>query len=350
MAGLFDEELERQRKQLEGVGVTPDMVEMAGLLPVAQEAPKHWTETAREREGNGKFFGKMLLGGLTGTTPFLFPEMFGAKERYKAELETYNDAQERMREPEALQGIDPMNPGVSGISIASDVNKTLGDYYTGRYIGNQNADTWAGRTAAKLGMNYQEFMDLDVKTREALIWQNATPEERAELDYVSGRQTTEQKAAEAAAVTKATETAKAEVDTEQTEKSQLPQMVTGFNILGDVLSGGDYDQIYGTIDSRTPTIRQSSQDVKTKIDKVSAILYMFARGELKGQGQVTEDEAAWAMKSRSSLQDFKQGDEAARDEMMLIQRQLGERLGITDESRYFGYDVSIEDLLNQYAD
>ena len=350
MAGLFDEELERQRQQLGSVGVTPEMVEMAGLLPVAQEAPKHWTEKARERDGNGKFFGKMLLGGLTGTTPFLFPEMFGAKERYKAEIETYNDAQERLRELEALQGIDPMNPGVAGISIASDVNKALGDYYTGRYIGNQNADTWAGKTAAKLGMNYQEFMDLDVKTREALIWQNATKEERAELDYVSGRQTPQQKADEAAMVTTATENARADVQTAQTEKSQLPQMQVAFDTIGDVLNSGDYNQIYGVWDARTPDVRQSSQDVKTQMEKVGAILYMFARGELKGQGQVTEDEAKWAMKSRSSLMDFKQGDEAARAEMMLIQRQLGAKLGIEDESMYYGYEPSIDDLVDQYAD
>ena len=350
MAGLFDEELERQRKQLGEVGVTPEMVEMAGLLPVAQEAPQHWTEKARERDGDGKFFGKMLLGGLTGTTPFLFPEMFGAKARYESELEVYNDAQERMRELEALQSIDPMNPGVAGISAAAGVNKDLADYYTGRYVGNQNRDTWAGKTAAKLGMNYQEFMGLDVKTREALIWQNATAEERAELDYVSGRQTPQQKADEAALVTTATEGAKADVEREQTERSQAPQMQVAFDTLSDVLNSGDYNQIYGVIDGRTWDARQSSQDVKTQMEKVGAILYMFARGELKGQGQVTEDEAKWAMKSRSSLMDFKQGDEAARAEMMLIQRQLGAKLGIEDESMYYGYEPTIDDLVDKFAD
>jgi hypothetical protein len=350
MAGLFDEELERQRQQLQEAGVTPEMVEMAGLLPVAEEAPKHWTEKARERDGNGKFFGKMLLGGLTGTTPFLFPEMFGAKERYKAEMSTYVDAQERMRELEALQGIDPQNPGVAGIQIASEVNKNLGDFYTDRYVGNQNRDTWAGRTAAKLGMSYKEFMEMDVGTREALIWQNSSPEERTELDYVAGRQTPEQAANQAKLVTTATEEAKAEVQTAQTDKSQAPQMQVAFDTLNDVLNKGDYHNIYGVMDSRTPDVRQSSQDVKTQMEKVGAILYMFARGELKGQGQVTEDEAKWAMKSRSSLMDFKQGDEAARAEMMLIQRQLGEKLGIEDESMYYGYKPSIDDLVDQYAD
>ena len=350
MAGLFDEELERQRQQLQEAGVTPEMVEMAGLLPVAEEAPKHWTEKARDRDGNGKFFGKMLLGGLTGTTPFLFPEMFGAKERYKAEMEGYTDAQERMRELEALQGIDPRNPGVSGISIASGVNKNLGDFYTDTYIGNQNADSWVGQQADLAGMTYSEFMAMDEKARNAIIYDNATDEEKKQLDWLAGRQTTQQKAADAGAVTTATEQAKVDVKSSETEKAQLPQMQVAFDTLNDVLDKGDYHSIYGTVDSQTPTFLSSSQNAQTKIEKISAILYMFARGELKGQGQVTEDEAKWAMKSRSSLMDFKQGDEAARAEMMLIQRQLGERLGIEDESLYHGYEPSIDNLLDQYAD
>ena len=56
------------------------------------------------------------------------------------------------------------------------------------------------------------------------------------------------------------------------------------------------------------------------------------------------------MKSRSSLMDFKQGDEAARAEMMLIQRQLGAKLGIEDESMYYGYEPTIDDLVDKFAD
>ena len=349
---LLQEQLEEMRKQTQGAGVTPEMVATAGSAPKESllPKPKHWTEEALDRDGKGKFMGKMLLGGFTGLTPLLFPEMIGSRERYKADLTTYNEARERMRELEALQGIDPKNPGVAGISIASGVNKSLGDYYTDRYVGNQNADTWAGRAAASLGMPYQQFMDLDVKTREALIWQNATPEERQELDYVAGRQTPEQVAEQAGMVTTATEQAKADVQQAETTKAQSPQMQVAFDTINDVLTKGDYHAIYGTVDSQTPTMLQSSQNVQTQIEKIGAILYMFARGELKGQGQVTEDEAKWAMKSRSSLMDFKQGDEAARSEMMLIQRQLGQKLGIEDESMYYGQDLSIDELIDQYAD
>lgn len=319
-----------------------------GLMDI--EKPQHWTEAARERDGSAKFFGKMLLGGMTGMTPFLFPEMFGGKARYAAEMETYTDAQKRLRELQALSQIDPNNPTISDISLGTDANKELGDFFTGNYIGNANSSTWVAEQARKAGMTYSEFMAMDEKARNAIIYDNASDEERAQLDWIAGRQTREQKAGDAGAITRAQEEARADVLTETTEKAQAPQMQVAFDTINDVLNKGDYHAIYGTVDSRTPTYIQSSQNVQTQIEKISAILYMFARGELKGQGQVTEDEAKWAMKSRSSLMDFSQGDEAARAEMMLIQRQLGNRLGITDESMYYSPTLSTDDLLDQYAD
>ena len=119
MASLFDDELERQRKQLEEVGVNQSMVDAAGLLPTAMgapEPPQHWLEKARERDGNAKFFGKMLLGGFTGTMPLMFPEGIGGTARYKSELEQYNKAQDRVLTQglsqehfDALSDDDPSN-------------------------------------------------------------------------------------------------------------------------------------------------------------------------------------------------------------------------------------------------
>lgn len=98
MAGLFDEELERQRQQLAEAGVTPQMVadapnvaEAQSLLPV----PLSPIEKMIERDGKAKTFGKMLLGGFTGMTPLLMPELIGGRERYKAELDVYNDQRKR---------------------------------------------------------------------------------------------------------------------------------------------------------------------------------------------------------------------------------------------------------------
>ena len=351
MASLFnfEEEAESRRRELEGLDVSGEMISEAGLLPTASGRPKHWMEEVRERDGNGKFFGKMLLGGLTGMMPFVFPEAIGGNARYKAELEQYYDSQQQLKALQRLQGIDVSNPSIIDIGLATDANKAFGDVLAGNFVGNQNVDTTIAEVARKSGMTYEQFMGLGTEVRETLMYQHGSDEYRASVDKLNNIMTPEEEAAAAAMKTTAEEQARANVEDSRTLKSQTPQMEVGFNILSDVLNGGDYDQIYGTIDSRTPTWRQSSQNVKTKIDKVSAILYMFARGELKGQGQVTEDEAAWAMKSRSSLQDFKQGDEAAMREMMLIQRQLGEKLGITDESRYFNPDLSVDDLVEMYT-
>ena len=95
---LFEEELERQRKQLGGVGVTPQMIEDAPNVEAAQSllpVPLSPIEKIMERDGKAKTFGKMLLGGFTGMTPLLMPALIGGKERYKAELDVYNDQRKR---------------------------------------------------------------------------------------------------------------------------------------------------------------------------------------------------------------------------------------------------------------
>ena len=53
-----------------------------GLLPV----PMSPIERIMERDGKGKTMAKMLIGGFTGMTPFLMPELIGSKARYEQEL------------------------------------------------------------------------------------------------------------------------------------------------------------------------------------------------------------------------------------------------------------------------
>jgi hypothetical protein len=353
----FRTQAEAMRGLLGDIGVTGDDYKRAeiakGLLDIDSilQPPKHYATAMREEMGTPKFLGKAFFGEMAGPLAAMFaPDYLERKIQYAQDVKAYGNQRENMLEIEALQGIDPTKPGLAGIALASDVNNKLGDYYTSTYIGNQNQDSWLANQARRANMSYTEFMDMDVEARNALIYRNASEEERKQLDWLGGRQTTQQKADDASAVTTATEQAKVDVQNEQAERSQSPQMQVAFDTINDVLNKGDYHSIYGVVDSRTPDVLQSSQDVKTQMEKVGAILYMFARGELKGQGQVTEDEAKWAMKSRSSLMDFKQGDEAARAEMMLIQRQLGQKLGIEDESMYYGYEPEIDDLLDQYAD
>ena len=103
MVSIFDEELEKQRQQLQSVGVTPEMTQIAAATPepVTQEnllqMPMSPMERMMEEDGKAKTIGKMLLGGFTGTMPFMFPGMAGEKQRYEHELEAYYDQQNQMR-------------------------------------------------------------------------------------------------------------------------------------------------------------------------------------------------------------------------------------------------------------
>lgn len=103
MASLFDDELERQRKQLAEAGVTPQMIADAPNVAAAESllpVPLSPIEKMIERDGKGKTFGKMLLGGFTGMTPLLMPELIGGNARYKAELDVYNDQRKRQIQSE----------------------------------------------------------------------------------------------------------------------------------------------------------------------------------------------------------------------------------------------------------
>ena len=81
---LFQEELEQQRRKLAEQGVTPEMIADAPNVEAAQSllpVPLSPIEKMIERDGKGKTFGKMLLGGFTGMTPFLMPELIGGRAR-----------------------------------------------------------------------------------------------------------------------------------------------------------------------------------------------------------------------------------------------------------------------------
>ena len=364
----YEGEAAESGRRLAGLGVTEDhrmpqrapapepaMVDpTAGLLSAQPVMPKTRGEQEYEDNPVAATLKKMLI-----PRP-IYQSMYGRNSEYTQDLakykvdsevwkeeEKYRREQARLRQ--SLAGIDLNEPTLYGIATATDVNDKLGNYLTNTLIGNRNGSTWVADQARKAGLTYTEFLGLDEKARNALIYQNSDKEGRAQLDWIAGRQTGAQKASDAGAIVKAQEEARQEVLEDTTARQQSPQMQVAFDTLNDVLNKGDYHSIYGTVDSETPTFLQSSQNAQTQIEKISAILYMFARGELKGQGQVTEDEAKWAMKSRSSLLDFKQGDEAARAEMMLIQRQLGEKLGV-EESEYYTTDLTLDDILDKYPE
>ena len=99
---LLEEQLEEIRKRTAAAGVTPEMAQVAAAQPepVAQESllpvPQSPIEKMMERDGKFKTMGKMLLGGFTGMTPFLMPELIGGKARYEQELKDYSAQQKLM--------------------------------------------------------------------------------------------------------------------------------------------------------------------------------------------------------------------------------------------------------------
>ena len=327
MESLFDfeEEARKKREMLESVEVDGRMVESAGLLPTIEQ-PKHWLEEARERDGGAKFFGKMLLGGMTGMMPFVFPEAIGGNERYKLEMEQYQDDLENRKELEALSGIDISNPSIIDIGMLPEELQDLG---ATNYQGNLGG--FMTDQAKMAGMSYADFMALSPEMRRWYIRKNASPEDRADMDFVAGRQTPEEKASEAGLVTTATEEAKANVAKAQTEESRGPQINDAFDITMQLLDDDSFRGLYGAIDGRTATLLPESLNAKAKLSRLSDILYMFARGELKGQGQVTEQEAEAARNAASTINNYMQGDDQAADELQRLNKKFGRLLGLKPE-------------------
>lgn len=73
-------------------GVTPQMIADAPNVEAAQSllpVPLSPIEKMIERDGKAKTFGKMLLGGFTGLTPLLMPELIGGRARYEQDLKDY---------------------------------------------------------------------------------------------------------------------------------------------------------------------------------------------------------------------------------------------------------------------
>jgi hypothetical protein len=350
MARDYTKEAERNRGLLSLQGVTPQMIEDAPNVAMADSLlpmPLSPIEKMIERDGKGKTFGKMLLGGMTGLTPFLMPELIGGNARYKAELEHYYDQVEQRREDAMLNGINMGNPTIADIA---NLPTPLQDLGASNYQGNQGG--YMAQQAQLAGMSYTDFMSLSPETRRWHIRRNASEADRADMDFVAGRQTPEQKAEEAAAITSATERAKLDTAAEVTEESRMPQLQDAFDITMQLLDDESYRGLYGAIDGRTPTVLPESLNAKAKLDRLSNILYMFARGELKGQGQVTEQEAEAARSAQSMITDFLQSDDQTEEELKRLNRKFGEILGIKPEDMWHPRDErdrSINDLVEQYT-
>lgn len=146
---LLEEQLEEIRKRTAAAGVTPEMAQVAATQPepVAQDSllpvPQSPIEKMMERDGKLKTMGKMLLGGFTGMTPFLMPELIGGKARYQQELKDYAAQQERQRLQDQRAGWvttltdgvdDPDDPIARMEAIASGMSPDDLRYITGTEV------------------------------------------------------------------------------------------------------------------------------------------------------------------------------------------------------------------------
>jgi hypothetical protein len=74
-------------------------------------------------------------------------------------------------------------------------------------------------------------------------------------------------------------------------------------------------------------MRQGSRDTEAKLEQIGNILYMFARGDLKGQGQVSEQEAEAARLSKSIVGNYGISEAEAEAELFRLQKLFGDKLG-----------------------
>lgn len=134
---------------------------------------------------------------------------------------------------------------------------------------------------------------------------------------------------QAAAKAGGAETGKMDANEAAKAESQKPQMEVAYDLVNSILDDPNkaYHNAYGVIDAMTPTVRQETADVESKIKQIGDILYMFARGELKGQGQVTEQEAEAARNAASRITNMRMSESEAEDELRRLRKMFGQRIG-----------------------
>lgn len=118
------------------------------------------------------------------------------------------------------------------------------------------------------------------------------------------------------------------------------------------LGNSDLDVIYGRGEQYYPEILRSQKgiDMIAQRDQLVGMLNLAARGELKGQGSITDQEAATVIKAATTLANPNISPELAREAldaaMDIIYRNAGKQFGGSENLT----EQSIDDLVNQYAD
>lgn len=338
---LFEEQLKELQKLTKDAGVTRDMVVNAGvsdgLLPVAK--PKHWTEKAREEDGNLKFFGKMLLGGFTGLTPLLFPEAIGSKARYASELDIYEDEvkhareqamrqqyvdvlmdpnsthRERMAAASIAGGVGEMDPN----PISAPAGTAILGAGTGEIIHNQPAkpaalpasiqeyERWVQLNQSATEAQKQEAYDNIVvapKTLNGTLTNSmtGTPVGGDRDPYLEN--TTEQSEAEEVGKSNAQQISGAPaLHTLSNDVVTILEQLGEYDENGNFVVGDATLDLYGVLDQAYPDKLRFGKEANANamINQVLAKLKLSEREKLKGQGQISDSEQRILAESVSTL-------------------------------------------------
>lgn len=85
-----------------------------------------------------------------------------------------------------------------------------------------------------------------------------------------------------------------------------------------LLKGDVFKNIFGSLQGRLPTVTADSTDAEADLDQILGLLSLEARQKLKGQGTITDSEAATLERSTSVLANRTISDKAARRELNRI--------------------------------
>lgn len=161
---------------------------------------------------------------------------------------------------------------------------------------------------------------------------------------------------------------KAKRDAEAAEKaksSETYNIQNAADLVSELKSHPGFKGIYGNWQGASPTFRQQSIDAESIRDQLLNVMTLAARGQIKGQGQITDSETLMLERAQSRLSNPQISDEDAAAEAekvldyleslgakrpsMQQDKEQGRRSGRSD-LRKPDETLDIESLINKYAD
>ena len=109
---------------------------------------------------------------------------------------------------------------------------------------------------------------------------------------------------------------------DKAESAEKHSIQTAYDMADKLRKTKGFGDIYGSIQGKTPTLRQSSVDAEAIRDQLGNILTLAARGALKGQGQVSDSETKMLQQAQTMLNNPRISDEIAAEEVQRVMDYL----------------------------